>query len=659
MKRLRIQPYLTDKQIQYEKVLNPEQLKVVFCPGGPMLVLAGAGTGKTTTVTYRVARLLEQGVPAGAILLLTFTNKAAREMMQRVEMLLARKPVGLWGGTFHHIGNLILRRHAGVIGYKEGFSILDREDQKELIDSCLAELKLEDKLFPKPAVLVEMLSYHRNTLYELDELMSQRYSHLEEYYDDIKKVFSLYAMRKSTLNMMDFDDLLHNLLRLFREHGELRQFYSSRFLHILVDEYQDTNLIQSEMVDMLSEAHRNVMVVGDDAQSIYSFRGARIENILGFPERYPDCRIFKLTTNYRSTPEILELSNASISHNENQFEKSLRAIKASGEKPMVVELQDLYEQAAFVASRVIELSKEGIDLNEIALLYRSHYQSMELQLEFQRRGIPFEVRSGLRFFEQAHIKDILAYLKVLHNPYDELGWKRILKMLPGVGNITAARIWDEISKSESPLNALSKVKSGLSRRAMDSYRVFVTMMEGVEALNYREHPAEAIAYFLEKGYEGYLYNTYPNAGQRYDDIIQLIKYAQRYTSDSSSTYNALELLLSDLTLESISYAEDADSDTPQAVVFSSVHQAKGLEWKVVFIIGVNEGRFPSKKALYTEGVEEERRLFYVACTRPMQELYICYTLTDDGYSNMLKPSRFITELPEELYERVEIEYEYS
>jgi len=659
LKRLRIQPYLTDKQIQYEKVLNPEQLKVVFCPGGPMLVLAGAGTGKTTTVTYRVARLLEQGVPAGAILLLTFTNKAAREMMQRVEMLLGRKPTGLWGGTFHHIGNLILRRHAGVIGYKEGFSILDREDQKELIDSCLAELKLEDKLFPKPAVLVEMLSYHRNTLYEFDELISQRYSHLEEYYDDIKKVFSLYAMRKSTLNMMDFDDLLHNLLRLFREHGELRQFYSSRFLHILVDEYQDTNLIQSEMVDMLSEAHRNVMVVGDDAQSIYSFRGARIENILGFPERYPDCRIFKLTTNYRSTPEILELSNASISHNENQFEKSLRAIKAPGEKPMVVELQDLYEQAAFVASRVIELSNEGIDLNGIAVLYRSHYQSMELQLEFQRRGIPFEVRSGLRFFEQAHIKDILAYLKVLHNPYDELSWKRILKMLPGVGNITAARIWDEISKSESPLNALSKVKKGLSRRAMDSYRVFVTLMKGVEALNYRDHPAEAIAYFLEKGYEGYLYNTYPNAGQRYDDIIQLIKYAQRYTSDSSSTYNAMELLLSDLTLESINYAEDADSDTPQAVVLSSVHQAKGLEWKVVFIIGVNDGRFPSKKALYTEGVEEERRLFYVACTRAMQELYICYTLTDDGYSNIIKPSRFITELPEEVYERVEIEYEYS
>ncbi len=659
MKRLRIQPYLTDGKIQYDKVLNPEQLEVVFCPGGPMLVLAGAGTGKTTTVTYRVARLLEQGVPSGAILLLTFTNKAAREMMQRVEMLLGRKPTGLWGGTFHHIGNLILRRHASMVGYKEGFTILDREDQKELLDSCLAELKLEDKLFPKPAVLAEILSLHRNTLVDFDELFAQRFIHLQEFYDDIKRVFSLYAMRKTTLNMMDFDDLLHKLLELFKEHDELRQFYSSRFLHILVDEYQDTNLIQSEMVDLLGAAHRNLMVVGDDAQSIYSFRGARIENILGFPERYPDCRIFKLTTNYRSTPEILRFSNASIAHNENQFEKRLKAIRPSGEKPMVVELQDLYEQASFVASRVIELSKEGVELNEIAILYRSHYQSMELQMEFQRRGIPFEVRSGLRFFEQAHIKDILAYLKVLHNPYDELSWKRILKMLPGVGNVIASRIWDEISKTSSPLDALESVKKGLTKKAQESFRVFVSLMKGVKAIDYRGHPAEAISYFLDNGYEGYLYNTYPNAGQRYEDIVQLMRYAERYTSDGSSTYNALELLLSDLTLESISYAEEGDLEASRAVVFSSVHQAKGLEWKVVFVVGVNDGRFPSKKALQTEGVEEERRLFYVACTRAMQELYICYTLTDDGYSNILKPSRFITELPEEVYERVEIEYEYS
>ena len=659
MKRLRIQPCLTDGKIQYDKVLNPEQLEVVFCPGGPMLVLAGAGTGKTTTVTYRVARLLEQGVPSGAILLLTFTNKAAREMMQRVEMLLGRKPTGLWGGTFHHIGNLILRRHASMVGYKEGFTILDREDQKELLDSCLAELKLEDKLFPKPAVLAEILSLHRNTLVGFDELFAQRFIHLQEFYDDIKRVFSLYAMRKTTLNMMDFDDLLHKLLELFKEHDELRQFYSSRFLHILVDEYQDTNLIQSEMVDLLGAAHRNLMVVGDDAQSIYSFRGARIENILGFPERYPDCRIFKLTTNYRSTPEILRFSNASIAHNENQFEKRLKAIRPSGEKPMVVELQDLYEQASFVASRVIELSKEGVELNEIAILYRSHYQSMELQMEFQRRGIPFEVRSGLRFFEQAHIKDILAYLKVLHNPYDELSWKRILKMLPGVGNVIASRIWDEISKTSSPLDALESVKKGLTRKAQESFRVFVSLMKGVKAIDYRGHPAEAISYFLDNGYEGYLYNTYPNAGQRYEDIVQLMRYAERYTSDGSSTYNALELLLSDLTLESISYAEEGDLEASRAVVFSSVHQAKGLEWKVVFVVGVNDGRFPSKKALQTEGVEEERRLFYVACTRAMQELYICYTLTDDGYSNILKPSRFITELPEEVYERVEIEYEYS
>ncbi len=659
MKRLRIQPLLPSSAIDYEKVLNPEQLEVVFCPGGPMLVLAGAGTGKTTTVTYRVARLLEQGVPDSALLLLTFTNKAAREMMQRVEMLIGRKPSGLWGGTFHHVGNLILRRHASVIGYSEGFTIIDREDQKELMDSCLGELGLEDRMFPKSPVLVEMLSYLRNSPSDFDELIKDRYAHLSEYYDEIKRVFTLYSLRKETLNMMDFDDLLHNLLRLFREHDELRQWYSSRFLHILVDEYQDTNLIQSEMVDLLGATHRNLMVVGDDAQSIYSFRGARIENILGFPERYPDCRIFRLTTNYRSSPEILELSNASIAHNERQFEKNLKAVRPSGEKPMVVELQDLFEQASFVASRIIELSDEGLGLNSIAVLYRSHYQSMELQLELQRRGIPFEVRSGLRFFEQAHIKDILAYLKVMHNPYDELSWKRILKMLPGVGNVTATKIWNEISATDSPLDALRAVKRGLSKRALESYRVFVSLMEDVKSVDYRNHPADAIAYFLERAYEGYLYNTYPNASQRYDDILQLIRYAERYSSDSSSTYDALELLLSDLALESIGFSEEETPEDNQFVVLSSVHQAKGLEWKVVFVIGLNEGRFPSKKALHSEGEEEERRLFYVACTRAMEELYLCYTLTDDGYSNILKPSRFITELPEDCYERVEIEYGYS
>jgi len=658
LKRLRIQPFTESSRIQYDKVLNPEQLEVVLCPGGPMLVLAGAGTGKTTTVTYRVARLLEQGVPAGAILLLTFTNKAAREMMQRVEMLLGKKPAGLWGGTFHHIGNLILRRHAGLIGFKEGFSILDREDQKELLDSCLAELKLDDKLFPKAAVLSEILSYHRNSLVDIEELIQSRYYHFVDFIEDIRKVFIIYNERKKNLNLMDFDDLLQLILLLFKEHRELREFYSSRFLHILVDEYQDTNLIQAEMVDLLANTHRNVMVVGDDAQSIYSFRGARIENILGFPERYPDCRIFKLTTNYRSTPEILNLSNHSISHNESQFKKELQAVKPPGEKPMVVELQDLYEQASFVASRIIELSNEGVSLNNIAVLYRSHYQSMEIQLELQRRGIPFEVRSGLRFFEQAHIKDILSYLRVLHNPYDELSWKRILKMLPGIGNITASRVWQQISNTPSPVDSLATVEGLSGKKAAESLGMFVSVMNGVRTIDYRNNPAEALLYFLENGYEGYLYNTYPNAEQRYDDIVQLIRYAERYQTDNTSTYNALELLLSELALDSMSIEANDPADGGDAVVLSSIHQAKGLEWRIVFVIGLNDGRFPSKKALNSDGEEEERRLFYVACTRAMLELYLCYTLTDDGYSNILKPSRFITELPEYCFERVEIEYGY-
>jgi DNA helicase-2/ATP-dependent DNA helicase PcrA len=363
-------------------------------------------------------------------------------MLHRVELLVpAAGGVGgrIWGGTFHHIGNRILRRHAHLVGYHPNFTILDREDAKNLMEACITDLKINPKgsRFPKGEVLENLLGLSVNTRRPIDELVLDRYPFFYDLLDDIRAVSERYRNRKRELNAMDFDDLLSYWETLLREHPEVRARYSEQFQHILVDEYQDTNLIQAAIVDLLVERHGNIMVVGDDSQSIYSFRGANFANILTFPERYPAAKVFKLEVNYRSTPQILDLANTSIIHNRFQFPKELRTARPAGPMPSLVPAQDIMEQASFVAQKVEEIQEGGVPLSEVAVLYRSHYHSMELQMELTRRGIPFEVRSGLRFFEQAHIKDVSAYLKIICNPLDELAWKRTLLLYPRIGKATA------------------------------------------------------------------------------------------------------------------------------------------------------------------------------------------------------------------------------
>ncbi len=435
-------------KVDYEHELNPEQHAAVMHQEGPALVLAGAGTGKTRVVTYRVARLIESGTRGENILLLTFTNKAAKEMMRRVELLIGRNITGLFGGTFHHVANLLLRQHYQLAGYKQGFSILDREDSKELFESCIAEIFKKDRVIPKGAVLSEICSLAKNTGAEVEDVVMQRFPHFVNAFEDIAKIVELYEKKKLSLNLMDFDDLLCGWKKIFQENEKVREYYSLKFRHILVDEYQDTNSLQADIIDLTTGDAGNLMVVGDDAQSIYSFRGADFENILRFPDKYQGVSIFKLTTNYRSTPEILYLANSIIANNRKQFHKELHAVAPSGDPPFLVPLRNVFEQAEFVASVVMDLNMDGRSFEEIAVLYRSHYQSMELQMEFQRRGIPFEVRSGLKFFEQAHIKDVLSFLKVLVNPHDEISWKRIVKLVPGIGNMTAGKIWNLIQAAE-------------------------------------------------------------------------------------------------------------------------------------------------------------------------------------------------------------------
>ena len=427
--------------IDFEKVLNKEQLAAATAPDGPSLVLAAAGTGKTRTLVYRVAYLVEKGIDPARILLLTFTNRAAKEMLERARTVAGDGVAGIWGGTFHHMANRILRHHARAIGYEPGFVILDRDDSLTLIASCVRECKLQDKEFPKRDVLMSLFSAAANKETDVRSLAEKRFGQFATEMDGILRVHEMYQDRKRKLGTMDFDDLLVNCLKLFREKADTLARYQEQFLHVLVDEYQDTNTIQAEIVDRIAARNRNILVVGDDFQSIYSWRGANYMNIMSFPERYPDARVYKLETNYRSVPEILNVANACIAGNPEQFQKTLRPTREAYKKPSVVRLRDGGEQARYVVEHIRTLCRSGYKLSDIAVLYRAHFHAMELQIEMTHERMAHVITSGMRFFEQAHIKDVCSVLRLLENPGDEMAFVRLMGLLPGVGEKTAEKIW--------------------------------------------------------------------------------------------------------------------------------------------------------------------------------------------------------------------------
>ncbi len=650
--------------IDYARELNAQQLAAVTALPGPALVIAGAGSGKTRTLTYRVAWLIEQGIPAERILLLTFTNKAAKEMMRRVADLLGSDISSLWGGTFHAVGNRILRRHATLLGYQPDFTILDREDAKELLNAVLDEAKIDVKAtrFPKADVLGDIFSMALNTGKTIPEILGQQYDYFAQFAPQIEPLARRYAARKRAANSMDFDDLLSFWLKVLREHDDVREEYQRRFQFILVDEYQDTNQLQSDLIDLLGARHQNVMVVGDDSQSIYSWRGANFLNILEFPKRYPAAQVYKIETNYRSTPEILEVANAAIASNARQFTKRLTPARPSGVKPALVVCRAAGEQAAFVAQRVLELRDESADLNRVAVLYRSHFHALELQLELTRRNIPFSITSGIRFFEQAHIKDVASYLKWVHNPRDELAFKRLARLLPGIGAKGADRLWlavnaeCEARKADSPgkaplATALQKCAGNVPRKAAIAWAQFATTVSQLEAGDVRGSAARMIRLAVEAGYEDYLKASYTNYRSRLEDLDQLAGFAVQFESlDEFLTQLAL---LSNLEAEGDRVAADDDAGR---IKLSTIHQAKGLEFDVVFVIMLCDGLFPSTRSLDSpEGEEEERRLFYVAITRARNELYLSYPLfrftQGRGGDGSQQPSRFLEEIPESLREQ--------
>lgn len=649
-----------EKLARFRAELNEEQFRVATANPGAALVVAGAGSGKTRAITYRVAYLIEQGVAPARIMLATFTNRAAREMLRRVEMLTSGGDVRrVWGGTFHRIANLILRRHAASIGYEANYTILDAEDAKDFVATCIDEAGIDTKArrFPKAEVLQDIISFANNTDRPIEDVVARRYPHFEPLSQQIKRVDVIYMERKRERNVMDYDDLLMNWKRLLMEKPDIAALYADQFQHILVDEYQDTNKLQAEIIDLLAVKHRNVMVVGDDAQSIFAWRGAEFTNIYEFPQRYPEARTFKLETNYRSTPEILGLANTAIAANRKQFPKVLHAARPSkGLPPALVPCCDADQQAAFVAARVLELRDEGVPLEEIAVLYRSHYHSLELQLELTRRGIPYRIRSGVRFFEQAHIKDVISYLRIITNPRDELAWKRILRLIPQVGPATANRIWERLAYAPDPLAMVRRADFEVAPRRGSGWTDFVNLLESLVKDETRGHPAKQIEMILARGYEAHLAATYENAEARLEDLRQLAHYSARYNSTedflgelallSTERYGAPQALAG----EDVVMGGDED----EILTLTSVHQAKGLEWRAVFIIWAADGKFPSPRSLRdAEGEEEERRLWYVALTRAADQLYITYPLMVTDYSRQTivqKPSRFVTEVPPELYD---------
>jgi DNA helicase II / ATP-dependent DNA helicase PcrA len=656
--------------IDYAAALNEEQFRAVTSPPGKALVIAGAGSGKTRTLTYRVSWLLDQGQSAREILLLTFTNKAAREMVERVRSLVPGDVSDLWAGTFHSICNRILRRHAEEIGFTKSFSILDRDDQKSLMTAVVAASNIDTKLrrFPKPDVLISMFSLMANTNITLEKLLNEKYPYFIEWQDELEKVRAAYAKKKRDTNSLDFDDMLSLTVELFRGHPDALAIYRKRFRHILVDEYQDTNSVQSELIDLLAGENNSLMAVGDDSQSIYSWRGAEVDHILNFQKRYTDSKVFTIETNYRSVPEILDLSNAAISANKMRFEKNLRSSRAEvGAKPALVALEDPYMQAGFVAQRMLELRDEGIELSEMAVLYRAHFQSLEIQMELTRRGIPFAITSGLRFFEQAHIKDVAAFLRFVTNRKDEVSFKRMIQMLPGCGPGASEKLWqkwlrDPVSGNPEPPDKWSDILLGypVPKKATKHWEQFCYTLDELSPGGVFASPSEMIFSMLEGVYDDYLKESFENYESRRADIEQLIQYG-------GSFEDVLEFL-SQLSLMSTTDGEptgDKAELDDDKVTLSSIHQAKGLEWKAVFLIWLVDGQFPNGRILEADdeaAFEEERRLFYVALTRAKDELYLTYPmLNPKSYTGdiLCRPSRFLDDFPKEMVETWNVGNEWS
>jgi len=644
--------------IDFEAELNEEQYAAVTAGDGPALVLAGAGSGKTRTLTYRVAYLLEKGVHPGNILLLTFTNKAAREMLERVTELTGVPGRSFWGGTFHSIGQRMLRMHGEGIGLKNNYTILDQSDAESLLTDVIRSLDatyLKDKNNPKSKVIANVISLSRNTCSPLEDTVYEHFPYYQEYVPKFADFMKAYMERKLQQQVADYDDLLVYWLKILQEQPEVCSYYQERFQHILVDEYQDTNKIQAAIIDTIGNRNQ-IMAVGDDAQSIYSWRGANYENILHFPENHDNSEVFRIETNYRSTPEILRFANDVI----NQFDvgagfhKELRPVRDSNMQPMLLSCMDSREEAQVVIRRIHALLEEGRSLKDITVLYRAHYQAVDMQMELTRQNIPFQITSGVQFFEQAHVKDLVAQIKFAYNPNDSRAFHRFCGLLPKVGEKTAEKIFntafDEAQTTGEHIADLFESKAVTMKVPKGARQYWESLAATIKSLadatRNQEKPSEIMRLAVEGWYAEHIKTLYPNYFQRMDDLQSLVGFAERF-NDLQDMLAQLVLMNSETTNKSIDPEEDQ-------LRLTTVHQAKGLEFPVVFLLGISDSMFPLKRAIERGDLDEERRLFYVAVTRAKDELYLTSPRMSQygGNTNFLQPSRFINAVRSDLYEVV-------
>jgi len=632
-------------KIDFEKELNRSQYEVVTAKSGPRLVLAGAGSGKTRTLIYRIAYLISQGINPNKILLVTFTNKAANEMKERTRAILELKDedkLPLWSGTFHSLANRLLRIYGKEIGIKSNFSILDSNDSKSLIKKIAKSYfsSLPQNRKPSSKIIQEIISFATNSGISIKESLEKKFGDWLPYLEMFEKIKIDYDKKKKLSNSLDFDDLLVYWKEL-TIHPKVSTILQNKWDHVLVDEYQDTNYIQAQIIYNLSQKHNNIIVVGDDAQSIYSFRAADIDNILNFPDSYDKCKLHKLETNYRSTPEIVELANHIILDNKNQFPKRLEAVTQSHLKPKLIAAKNNLDEATIIADNIDELVDAGMSYKEIAVLFRAASHSQSLEMELNRRGIAYEMRGGLKFFDRAHIKDIVVYLRIISNIHDEVSWTRVLQLYEGIGEVTIQKIFQEIISCKN-IEDIFNLEISLSPKAMISWKEVISIFKELNKFDRKD--LRSILDFLIKQYTPYLNSKYPDYQQRGLDLDQLTIF--------SVNYNDLDQFLAEVSLQENFNLKDKLNNDDSKLILSTIHQSKGLEWNSVFVINLNNQSFPNPRAIEQGELEEERRLFYVAVTRARRNLYLTYpmsTIRFDGYKS-LQPSELINNIDTSLLE---------
>lgn len=629
-------------KIDYQKELTPEQFEAVNTNSGAFLVIAGAGSGKTRTLIYRVAKLIEDGIDPKNILLLTFTRKAAQEMLSRCELLLDERAKQVAGGTFHSFASMILRKYSSMLELKNNFTIMDRSDAEDVINHVRTfVVQKKDKRFPRKKTLLDIYSKAINKSEPLETVVQNYFGQFEYCLDEILEICKRYAAYKRENSLLDYDDLLLYLKTLLISNEEVRKKISNQYKYILVDEYQDTNLLQAQIVKLLASEHNNIFAVGDDSQSIYSFRGANFKNIMKFTEIFENARVLKLEENFRSTQPILDFTNNVIQNAKEKYSKKLYTRRAKGAKPAVIACPTIQNEAEFIAQRTLELIEEGYSLNDIAVLARSARLTYSLEIELSKRNIPYRKFGGFKFIETAHVKDVIAYLKLTLNPADVICWNRILLLIKGVGATTVNKLLPALT-TNAQLPAITKSTDEIEKllKTIEYARTNFNNVSGI------------VNYFIEF-YKPYLIGKYDDYTKREKDL--------EHFSILSAQYKKLEDFLTDLALEPPDSSVDDVKEGAVADEFltlSTIHSAKGLEWAAVFIMGVLEGRFPSVYSYNNEEeLEEERRLMYVASTRAKDLLYMTYPIDMFDYATstvLSKPSRFIAEAQGEILETWEL-----